>query len=128
MHGGATASLDRIDSDGAYTIDNVQWIHKDINVMKNSFSEEYFMYLCKLVCGINTKKIDRSRYRRSEYIIKLKDCSGCIHKFFNMIDVKKFIDKFNEKNHLNGPSRVGWNEISRFRESKGWSIIEKIKI
>src|SRR5437868_1347514 len=29
-----TASLDRMDSNGDYTIDNVQWIHKDINLIK----------------------------------------------------------------------------------------------
>ena len=32
------------------------------------------------------------------------------------------------KINLMGRTRVGWNEISRFRESKGWSIIKKIKI
>lgn len=45
----ATASLDRINSSKGYTIDNIQWIHKDINMMKNSFNMEYFTYLCRLV-------------------------------------------------------------------------------
>jgi len=43
------ASLDRIDSDKGYINGNVQWIHKDINRMKNSFSQEYFIKMCKLV-------------------------------------------------------------------------------
>lgn len=47
-HGG-TASLDRIDSNGNYTLDNVQWVHKDINRLKNSFDQDYFINLCKLV-------------------------------------------------------------------------------
>ena len=37
-----TASLDRIDSNLGYTIDNVQWVHKDVNIMKNKFSQEEF--------------------------------------------------------------------------------------
>lgn len=44
-----TASLDRIDSSKGYTLDNVQWVHKDINFMKQNFNEEYFKYLCNLV-------------------------------------------------------------------------------
>lgn len=37
-----TASLDRIDSNKGYTIDNVQWIHKDLNQMKMDMSESEF--------------------------------------------------------------------------------------
>ena len=102
-------SVDRIDSSKGYIIDNIRWIHKDINVMKNSFSDEYFTYLCKLICGIETDIVTRSRYRRSEYIIKLKDSNGKIYTFSNMISVKKFIDEFNEQNKLNG-SYESWME------------------
>lgn len=42
-----TASLDRIDSKKGYTIDNIQWIHKDINKMKMNFEEKYFINTCK---------------------------------------------------------------------------------
>jgi len=121
-------SVDRIDCSIGYVSGNVRWIHKDINVMKNSFSDEYFTYLCKSVAGIKVELVNRSRYRRSRYKIKLKDSCGNIKEFSTMIDVKKFIDDWNCKNNLNGPSRIGWNEISRFRDSKGWSIIEKIKV
>lgn len=44
-----TASLDRINSDGPYSTANVQWVHKDINKMKNSFDQDYFKELCKLI-------------------------------------------------------------------------------
>lgn len=44
-----TASLDRIDSKKGYTIDNVQWVHKDINLMKMHLSQERFKELCSLV-------------------------------------------------------------------------------
>ena len=41
-----TASLDRIDSTKDYTLDNVQWVHKDVNRMKNIYDEEYFINMC----------------------------------------------------------------------------------
>lgn len=48
-NGESTASLDRIDSTKGYTKDNVQWVHKKVNIMKNVYSEEEFVNLCKLV-------------------------------------------------------------------------------
>lgn len=44
-----TASLDRIDNNNGYTKDNIQWVHKHINQMKNNFPQSYFIDLCKLV-------------------------------------------------------------------------------
>jgi len=44
-----TASLDRIDSSKGYLSSNVQWLHKDINMMKRHYNEDYFRYLCKIV-------------------------------------------------------------------------------
>ena len=43
------ASLDRINNAGGYTRDNIQWVHKDINKMRNSYSMEYFVKMCKAV-------------------------------------------------------------------------------
>ena len=44
-----TASLDRIDSSKGYTYQNCQWLHKDINMMKRHYTEEYFIDLCNKV-------------------------------------------------------------------------------
>lgn len=44
-----TASLDRIDSKKDYILENVQWVHKDINIMKNVFNQEYFINICRLI-------------------------------------------------------------------------------
>lgn len=44
-----TASIDRINSNASYSLDNVQWVHKDINRMKSNFPEEYFIFLCKTI-------------------------------------------------------------------------------
>lgn len=46
-----TASLDRIDSEGAYTIDNIQWLHKDVNRMKSTLDQIYFQKMCGLIAG-----------------------------------------------------------------------------
>jgi len=42
-----TASLDRIDSSKGYVLGNVQWVHKDVNLMKNKFDNQYFINMCK---------------------------------------------------------------------------------
>lgn len=46
-----TASLDRIDSKKGYIEGNVQWVHKDINLMKNKFEVEKFKNLCRKVAS-----------------------------------------------------------------------------
>jgi hypothetical protein len=48
-----TASLDRIDSTAGYTLDNVQWLHKDVNKMKMEFSVEYFIKLCEDITSLH---------------------------------------------------------------------------
>lgn len=50
-HADHTASLDRIDNSIGYEVSNIQWIHRDINVMKNNFEEEYFIHICKSVAS-----------------------------------------------------------------------------
>jgi hypothetical protein len=44
-----SASLDRINSDIGYVPGNLQWLHKDVNRMKNDLGQERFLELCKLI-------------------------------------------------------------------------------
>lgn len=44
-----TASLDRIDSKKGYILNNIQLVHKDINMMKKEYNQEYFINMCYLV-------------------------------------------------------------------------------
>jgi hypothetical protein len=44
-----TASLDRIDSNKDYTIDNIQLVHKSINRIKMAVPQDEFIMLCKAV-------------------------------------------------------------------------------
>lgn len=41
-----SASLDRIDSSKGYSINNVQWVHKDVNFAKQSMTMKDFVQLC----------------------------------------------------------------------------------
>lgn len=48
-----TASLDRIDSTKGYSVDNIQWIHKDINYIKMDLPQDRFIELCRMVASHN---------------------------------------------------------------------------
>lgn len=48
-----TASLDRINSNIGYIENNVQFVHKDINYMKWTLNQNYFIELCKLIARNN---------------------------------------------------------------------------
>ena len=52
---GLNASLDRIDSSKGYIKGNVQWLHKDVNILKGSLNEEYFLEVCENVYKHNRK-------------------------------------------------------------------------
>ncbi len=49
----ATASLDRIDSSKGYELNNIQWLHKEINELKSDFPQNEFVNLCKKVANNN---------------------------------------------------------------------------
>lgn len=46
---GLTASVDRIDSKRPYEVGNIQFVHKDINLMKNKFPQLHFVEMCRRV-------------------------------------------------------------------------------
>jgi len=49
-----TASLDRIDSNLGYNIDNIQWIHKDINKTKSNLDQDDYIDICRNVAKYNS--------------------------------------------------------------------------
>jgi hypothetical protein len=49
LYNGHSASIDRIDSKKEYDIDNIQLVHKDVNLMKNHFDQTYFLETCKRI-------------------------------------------------------------------------------
>ena len=54
--GERTASLDRIDSCKGYTVDNIQWVHKAVNLMKQTMSNKDFVEWCKIIAD-NQRKL-----------------------------------------------------------------------
>lgn len=50
-----TASVDRIDPSKGYTKDNIQIVHKDINMIKNNYSQEEFIDICLKVANYYKK-------------------------------------------------------------------------
>lgn len=48
-----SASLDRIDSSKHYTVDNVWWVHKDVNLMKMDLPLARFIELAKAIASNN---------------------------------------------------------------------------
>lgn len=70
--GNNTASLDRIDSNKGYVEENVQWVHKHINKIKQDFDEEYFKYLCSKIYQHNKDCIEPVIIPDwSEYFLKI---------------------------------------------------------
>lgn len=51
-----TASLDRIDSSKGYVLDNVQWLHKSVNLMKLDMTQQDFIDFCETIYFYNKEK------------------------------------------------------------------------
>lgn len=47
----ATVSIDRVDSSEGYVKGNVQLLHKDVNMAKQQYSQEYFIEMCKAIAN-----------------------------------------------------------------------------
>lgn len=61
-----TASLDRIDSDKGYVEGNVQWVLKEINMAKQSYSQDYFIHICHLVAKHNKDNLAENYLRETK--------------------------------------------------------------
>lgn len=46
-----TASPDRINNSKGYYVDNIQWVHKQVNLLKNRFDNDWFIKICKMVAS-----------------------------------------------------------------------------
>ena len=52
---GMNASIDRVDSMKSYEEGNLQFVHKDVNIMKNKYDQDYFIEVCKLIANNHEK-------------------------------------------------------------------------
>jgi hypothetical protein len=83
-NGLGTASVDRIDNNKGYTIDNIQIIHKDVNIMKMQHSQDYIIYLCKLIANNEYNESNFLWWEKenlnpyfSDYVNKVKQAGSC---------------------------------------------------
>ena len=51
-----SGSVDRIDSSLGYTVENIQIVHKELNLMKQAMSDDYFIKWCTIICDYNRRK------------------------------------------------------------------------
>ena len=76
-----TASIDRIDSSIGYHDGNIQIVHKDVNLMKNRFDQDYFISMCKLIVK-NTQApfedIGEAKYNEMMKALKDVDLSNIL--------------------------------------------------
>jgi hypothetical protein len=61
-----TASLDRIDSNKHYIKKNIQWIHKDLNIIKSNMNQHIFIQYCKDVYNYKRKKNKENPIKTSD--------------------------------------------------------------
>lgn len=120
-----TASLDRINSSQGYIIDNVRWVHKDINKMINNYGDNKFIDYC--IRSVNTYYNKLQRPCWDEYFLFLA---------FNIAlrsedpDIKHGAIIVNEYNHIigtgyNGPIKGSDNAqipINIRDEKRKWMI------
>lgn len=57
LYTSTTASLDRIDNTKGYLKDNIQWVHKKINALKNDFEQSEFLNWCKLITDYKSQSL-----------------------------------------------------------------------
>lgn len=55
-----SASLDRIDNDIGYEINNIQWLHRNVNLLKHSWQQDDFVKLCITIAQYQIKMNSQS--------------------------------------------------------------------
>jgi hypothetical protein len=54
-----TASIDRINSREGYLLNNIQWVHKNVNQMKWTFTKSELIQWCKLILENQGFKVEK---------------------------------------------------------------------
>lgn len=94
----STASLDRINSLLGYEIDNVAWLHKDLNVMKHSLSIEELVHYCGLIvnfCG--TFQPSNYNFITHKYYLSSIKSNAKKRNFTFDLTSEQIVQKFNDQ-------------------------------
>lgn len=117
---GQIASVDRIDSNIGYIPGNVQWIHKDINLMKGKLSESHFKCLCRIVSGLSAadelEKFDKPTKDKAR--IKSDEVSGCYFARLRILAERRNLSFIIDKEYL----------MELFQKQKGLCSFTKVKL
>ena len=68
-----TASLDRIDSFKGYIKDNVQWVHKSVNIMKCDLSNDIFIGFCYHISNNHINKTNLDELSQNHFMERGKN-------------------------------------------------------
>lgn len=63
-------SIDRIDSQKGYIINNVQWVSQKINIMKWKLNQDLFLFFCKKISDFNSFYAIKNMTKKEENIPK----------------------------------------------------------
>jgi hypothetical protein len=130
------SSLDRINSTKGYIEGNVQWVHKDINIMKNSYDESYFLFLCNLIARHNPVDLIKLRLKSrhktlhsNTVIYEILSSDNKIYKILGPCGLD-FFKVYNKKHGLDKWHGISWHAITRNKKenSKGWKLIKTYQI
>ncbi len=89
---GKNASIDRIESLGKYELSNIQWLDKDINVIKWDYSTERFIELCNCVINNSAEVLPIQIYDHKRRVYK--NCGNiCGDYWCRIVNNAKIRDK-----------------------------------
>lgn len=80
-HGVTTASLDRIDSSKGYVIGNLQWLHKDVNRMKQIFGQEYIIEIARAITENHKNEEVFNTNRTGSELLYQINVGPCVSEF-----------------------------------------------
>lgn len=126
-------SIDRIDSNKGYTEDNVQLVIKHINVMKQNFSQEYFVFLCNRVSSLHTVTSytsSRPKMLAHQWKYELLFDDGTT-KTLTSQQLREFVAKHNERTTMSRKSHISLHTLIRGKvgtRTGPCQIISKAKI
>lgn len=120
-----TASLDRIDSSQGYIIDNVRWVHKDINKMINNYGDIKFIDYCVRCVNTFYSKLNRPSW--DEYFLSMAFNVSLRSEDPNIKHGAVLINKNNQiiGTGYNGPIKKSINQLIPMHirdEKRKWMI------
>lgn len=76
-------SLDREDNTKGYTVDNIQWVHTSINLMKQDYESDCFIEMCHLISDYNSSKQRLEKEKLDKFINYPRDYRSRSRKIKN---------------------------------------------